>query len=385
MAQTVKNSNTSFSRGGTICLLCFFILVLPSSSQELSYSVEKDFNNERYGQIFIEGINEQTIDLLLQKGLSDSQWASFFKVNVAGATRLMLGSYEVYEGKVSFRPRFLPDQTVSYEIAFSSPSLKALSPTHLDTREYKWTVGFEELYEEINEVVEVFPKTDLVPANLLRLYVHFSNPVNFENPHKYIRIETNEGKLVEEPFVEMEQGLWSSDRRRLTLLIHPGRVKRNVGPNLTMGEVFEVGKSYNLIVSGEWNLEKDYVKSFQVAAAIRSTIDVKFWKVLPPKIGTIQNLTIETDKLLDNALSERLLSILDKTGKTVSGQFVYNSEASNLTFTPDQVWSAGNYAINVDPRLEDVCGNTPITVFDVEGEGSKEKNPDLRIQFRTRQ
>jgi len=366
-----------------VYLLCFFAFVTSSSAQELNFSVEKDLKSERYGQISIEGINEQTIDMLLQKDLSDKQWSSFFEVRVIGASRAMLGSYEVIAGKPSFRPRFVPDQNVSYEIAFSSQSLRTLAPTHHDSREYVWTVSFDELNEGRNEIVEISPKEDLLPANILRLYVHFSNPVNFDNPHKYIRIERRNGELVKEPFVEMEEGLWSTDRRRLTLLIHPGRIKRNVGPNMTMGEVFEAGKSYKLVVSSEWNLEEDYVKSFQITAAVRSTIDVESWKVLSPKEGTVENLRIRTDKLLDKALSERLLSILDEEGNIVPGQFVYRSEESNLTFTPEQPWLDGNYVINIDPKLEDVCGNTPLTVFDVEGEGLKEKNRDLRIQFKS--
>ncbi|MEP1096653.1 MAG: hypothetical protein ABJG78_16170 [Cyclobacteriaceae bacterium] len=382
MAQTVGTSNKLLNKGGVVYLLCFFTLVNLSGAQELNYSVEKDLNSEKYGQISIEGINEQTINVLLQKDLSEDQWATFFNVRVKGASRVMLGSYEVNAGKPSFRPRFLPDQSASYEITFSSRSLKAFAPAHHDSREYVWTVRFDELNEGTNEIVEIFPYGELLPVNILRLYVHFSNPVNFDNPHKYIRIEGGNGELVKEPFVELEEGLWSSDRRRLTLLIHPGRIKRKVGPNMTMGEVFKVGEFYKLIVTSDWDLEENYVKSFQIVAAIRSTIDVESWKLSTPTKRTTENLIIRTDRLLDKALSERLLSILDPNGNSVPGQFFYSSEKSNITFTPEQTWIDGNYAIDIDPKLEDVCGNTPLTVFDVEGEGSKEKSQNLRIQFK---
>lgn len=381
MAQTVVNTNSAINKGGVVYLLCFFLLVTISRSQDLSHTVIKDARSPKYGQIFIEGLSSTTIDLLKARELTEKQWSSFFNIKVEDASRPIIGSYQVSSTQISFNPRFLPDQEVWYVITFSNQKLGELLEDHVTKGELSWRVRFNEIGEVVNRVVDLFPQSEQLPSNVLRFYVHFANPVDFQNPHNYIRIENSESEIVSGPFVEMEEGLWSSDRRRLTLLIHPGRIKRNVGPNMTIGEVFKEGESYRLVVSAKWNLEEDYTKTFKIVDAVRTTIDVDAWTVRAPAYGTLADLAIGTRKLLDKALSERLVSIINEDENIVEGQFLYDSEKSTLSFTPAKKWPTGTYWINVDPRLEDVCGNTPLSVFDVEGEGSKIRADKIQVKF----
>src|SRR5262249_43304176 len=74
-------------------------------------------------------------------------------------------------------------------------------------------------------VVEmVYPTADKLPANLLKFYVHFSRPMR-EGPAIFDRIHLLDAddRPVPEPWRLTE--LWSDDCRRLTLCIHPGRIK----------------------------------------------------------------------------------------------------------------------------------------------------------------
>src|SRR3989442_14659761 len=59
----------------------------------------------------------------------------------------------------------------------------------------------------------------------------------------------DKGKTVVEPWRRTE--LWSADSRRLTLWIHPGRIKRGVGPREQEGPVLEPGRKYVLLIGAD--------------------------------------------------------------------------------------------------------------------------------------
>ena len=49
-------------------------------------------------------------------------------------------------------------------------------------------------------------------------------------------------------FVEIEHGLWDPRQTRLTVLLHPGRIKRGVAPGERLGPPLRAGRSYRLVV-----------------------------------------------------------------------------------------------------------------------------------------
>ncbi len=379
MVEAIKSINFLFDKGGSLYLLSFFFLLNFGRSQEIVY--DKNVISATYGQITIKGLNESVVTNLRNKNLTSKQWSTFFKITVESSTRPMLGTYSTKEDKIHFKPRFLPDPEISYETTFSSASLNLIIPDYPIDEDVVSIINFNELGSRPNQVVKVFPESDQLPANILRFYIHFSNPADFQNPFDYIRIENENGDVIAEPFVEMEEGLWSIDRKRLTVLIHPGRIKRNVGPNMTIGEVFEEGESYQLVVSEKWNLKEKFIKPFKITSALRTEIDVENWEVEIPDAGTTDQLIIRTNRLLDNALSERLIEVRDENGAKVNGDFRYKAVDDLLIFKPEYRWVSKDYLIDVNPKLEDVSGNTPQSVFDIEGEGSKEKNKKFELRF----
>lgn len=372
------------SKGGILCLLCFFILSTASYSQQVTLLVDRDINSPEFGKISIKGFTSSEIAILDERELTDKNWNSFFSVSVEGSTRPMIGDYRLEENRISFKPRFLPDPQISYMVRFSSKSIGEFLKDYSVIGEKEWKISFAALKEGKNNVVRISPESASVPSNILRFYIHFSNPVNFSNPFDFIYLENSKDEIVKEPFVVIEEGLWSSDRRRLTVLVHPGRIKRNVGPNATLGEVFQPRESYNLIISDKWNLEKSFVKELTMGEPIRAKIDVNEWELIAPKTGTNNKLMIKPDRLLDEALSERLISVEATSGQQLDGRFDYDSNKSRILFTPEKSWVAGTYRLVIDPRLEDVCGNTPVSAFDVEGVGDKVKAENFNIPFTIR-
>jgi hypothetical protein len=353
-------------------------------SQEISISVDKNIESPTYGLISILGLSQETLDELAKEELADKNWTIFFNVRVVDASQPMMGAYEIASEAITFQPRFLPDPNISYEVSFSSNGLKTLFPKTRETQEFSATVSFDEAFKS-PKVEAVFPTSQLLPANMLRLYVQFSSPMGLKNPYEYIRIVREDNVGIKEPFVEMEEGLWSRDRTRLTLLIHPGRIKRGVGPNITQGEVFEEGQSYRLEISDEWGLDSDHVKQFKITESVRSTIDLKEWEIMAPNSESSEILTIKTKKMLDKAIGERMVSVIDENGSQIKGLFHYNSVNMTLSFIPEQKWNATRYSILVNPRLEDVCGNTPMSEFDVEGNRKTVGGQLLELSFEPRE
>ena len=60
------------------------------------------------------------------------------------------------------------------------------------------------------------------------------------------------GKLVELPFLELQQELWDPDYKRLTVLFDPGRIKRGLLPLQESGPAIEEGKEYTLVIDRTW-------------------------------------------------------------------------------------------------------------------------------------
>ncbi|HKE28539.1 MAG TPA: hypothetical protein VKB88_39585, partial [Bryobacteraceae bacterium] len=97
-------------------------------------------------------------------------WASVFAVYAGtGDVPPLLGSYTVEKGSLVFHPRFPLEPGVRYRAVFRAPSAAPLErifngPPKDTTRSTR--------------VEHVYPSGDLLPGNLLRLYVYFSAPMS---------------------------------------------------------------------------------------------------------------------------------------------------------------------------------------------------------------
>ena len=71
----------------------------------------------------------------------------------------------------------------------------------------------------------VYPSSDVLPENLLRFYVHFSAPMQRGGVQGHIFLLDAEGQEVKGAFLNLATELWDSAMQRLTILLHPGRIK----------------------------------------------------------------------------------------------------------------------------------------------------------------
>lgn len=187
-------------------------------------------------------------------------------------------------------------------------------------------------------VTEFAPSQAVIPANVLRLYLTFSESMAAGQAAGAIHLYRQDGSLVPSPFLNLQTELWDRSQTRLTLILDPGRIKQGVGPNIAAGAPLRPGESYRLVVSGYMNsaagmaLGADHVSAFRVGPANRHALTPENWHVLLPSGRTLSALTISFDRILDDGAVRRLLRILDQEGQPLRGWVA--SDGQTWSFTP---------------------------------------------------
>ncbi|HYF00372.1 MAG TPA: hypothetical protein VEJ18_15740 [Planctomycetota bacterium] len=229
------------------------------------------------------------------------------------------------------------------------------------------------------EVVAIYPTADRLPANLLKFYLHFSKPMR-EGARVFdgIRLRRSDGSEIAEPWRRAE--LWTEDARRLTLWIHPGRVKRGVNLREQEGPVLEPGRSYTLeigaeLLDGEGRpMGRAFTKRFTAVEEDHEKPDPWAWRIEPPKAGTRDPLTVRFPEPLDRWLLARGLSL------GVAGRPSVGPGETSWSFTPADPWPRGELLLRIQPLLEDLAGNTPQRRF--EEQAGEEPRPPAPVPVR---
>lgn len=225
--------------------------------------------------------------------------------------------------------------------------------------------------EKQPEIIEIYPVQDTVPQNLLKIYVQFSRPMqNVGSALDYITVYNDTEKKEEQVFLPLETELWNREHDRLTLWLDPGSIKTDLLPNRKEGLPLATGNDYTLVFSDTWktasgqSLHGGYSKKWHVTERDETKPDVENWTITPPSSGSTFALSIKFEEPLDYILARESLKILNDRGETLSGKWEVTSSAKSVRFTPTKSWSAGNYDILVDAKLEDWAGNNLNRLFD---------------------
>ena len=215
------------------------------------------------------------------------------------------------------------------------------------------------------------PESARVPANHLKFYVQFDEPMQpTESWEHFSLLDLDTGELVPRPFRHID--LWDQDNQRLTLWFHPGRQKTGVNLNVELGAILTEGHEYMLQIDKSWKTQAGYPLSrdekhvFTVIAADHEQPDPEKWTVSAPKANTKEPLFIAFPEALDFAMVEKIA-----TSCTIDGEpldLIYQPELDGMgvrIFNKDS-WAPGNYALKLNPRLEDLAGNSLERPFEVD-------------------
>jgi hypothetical protein len=221
------------------------------------------------------------------------------------------------------------------------------------------------------DVVALYPSAAEVPLNLLKLYLYFSGPMSEGWAARAVHVRrADTGTPLEGVFLPMEPELWDRARRRLTLLLDPGRIKRGLAPNAEAGYPLIEGAPIVVGVDPAFRdaagrpLRAGAERRYAVGPALRARVEPAGWRFDRPAAGTRDPLSVTFDRPLDRALLGHSLWVHDGAGAPLAGQAAVGPDERGWRFAPRAPWVAGRYALIVDPRLEDLAGNSLIRVFD---------------------
>jgi hypothetical protein len=277
------------------------------------------------------------------------------------------GRYLLFEDEVQFIPHFPFESDIKYRASFDP---HWLGDPFADPISLEFQIPVEQKSSAPAEVTQVFPSSDVLPENLLRFYVCFSNSMQRGKALDEISLLDSEGRPVADVLYRHPIELWDRTMRRLTVLLDPGRLKRWVGPNVELGPPLKAGEEYTLeIGSGMFDREgrrlpQPFRKRFVVGDPVQEKISVASWRILPPVTGSRHALSLMFKDPLDWAILFRAITVSTPDRSVIEGQVAVDQCEKRWNFTPSSPWMAGTYRITVGSGLEDVCGNTVTGAFD---------------------
>jgi hypothetical protein len=227
------------------------------------------------------------------------------------------------------------------------------------------------------QVVAVYPQSDTLPENTLKLYIEFSQPMREGESLQHIKLVNHQKDTLPGTFLDLQPELWNENRTVITVWFDPGRIKRNLQPNLSLGAPLQPNARYQLVIAKNWQdaegttMKQDVIKSFVTGVRDSLLPDPQRWKIAAPKAASKEPLTVYLDKALDHFLLLECLQVTDQKGNMVKGKFAVSDEDRSCYFTPEQNWTAGKYTLLILSKLEDLAGNNLNKAFDRDIANSK--------------
>lgn len=335
-----------------------------------------DAGGEGAGELRVEGLPPAALARLSAATLAGATGERLLRVVAAAPDdddpeRLpnLWGSYRVEASALVFRPRHALAAGVELVARFDGALFDAATGGHgTPSRELRHRVA--PAGEPSTTVVALSPDGDEIPANLLRLYVHFSAPMSVRDVATSVQLLDGSSRPIPDAFVAVPEGLWDPERRRLTLLVHPGRIKRGVGPGEAIGPVLREGERVRLVVATTARdadgrpLAAEYRRELRVGPPRRAPLDPAAWRVVAPADGAAP-LVVASPVPLDRALAERQVAVVDAQGAPVAGVVELQPGDRQLVFRAATPWRDGaRYRLVAGAALEDPCGNRIGRAFD---------------------
>jgi hypothetical protein len=285
-------------------------------------------------------------------------------VGIAGPLQAMPGRYAVAADEIRFAPRFAFLAGTSYAVILGLP---VTADDQAVLRISRPPVGGT----PSTEVAAVYPTTAGLPRNALRFYIHFSAPMSEGLAARHVHLERDDtGERISGAFSPMDFELWDPDRRRLTVLLDPARIKQGLTPHREAGYPLAEGIAVVLVVErGFYDaaghpLVADRRQRYDIGPDVRSPVSPAGWMLEVPEAGGRRPLVARFDRPLDRALLEDCLNVVGSDGRAVPGVVDVAPGERSWAFVAEAPWAPGPHRLLVDPVLEDQAGNSVIRVFD---------------------
>lgn len=236
------------------------------------------------------------------------------------------------------------------------------------------------------KVVSVFPNDTLLPSNVLRFYIDFSQPMTQHRAYDYIHMLNQKGDTVSHLFYPADPPLWDPSGKKLTVLLDPGRIKTGLQPNLEWGLGLQSNHQYHLVISGIKDyrgnkLAETFSFSFTTTDADHSSPNYRQWHVEVPAAASTEPLVINFDEAINIAQLPDQIRIV-KDG--VDWPITLKTFALRVALQSKAPWTSGDYELMVFNTLEDRAGNSLRKPFEVSDGRSIAKPQWISIPFQVK-
>ncbi|MFP6686240.1 MAG: hypothetical protein VB934_16095 [Polyangiaceae bacterium] len=316
---------------------------------------------------------------LPQGPIEEKRARPWLRLRRLGASQPMVGRYRRDGKQLEFRPSFALVLGENYraELRIGARSFFA---------DYQPPAGTTA--PKPPRVVMMYPSGSLLPANHLRFYVRFSEPMQTgETFWKHVQLfDDQDAKPLAVAWREIN--LWSKDRTLVTMLLHPGRVKRGIPFAADLGPVLHQGHSYllrinaGLLSAAGIALGKAHEKRFRVTAADRKKPHPADWRVDAPAAGSRDAVVMRFGEPMDHLVLTTTVQVWSQLGKRLQGTVAVGPDERSWRFSPAAPWGDGPHRVEVAPTIEDLAGNTPLRLFDSHKDELHAKiTPELTLAF----
>ena len=335
--------------------------------------------------VSVSGLSAAELSSLRERAATDATWPALLKVTVgegSGADGQLAddslpavqGRYAVTESAITFTPLFPFDPGRPYQIAFDPSRLPRPRQAGIVAAVVRLPAAAT---EPSTVVTAVHPAGDVVPENLLRVYIEFSAPMGNGAGLDFVKLVELSGpdgrteRVESGAFLPVEANFWSPDHTRYTLFFDPGRVKEGIFPNRQSGRPLKAGHRYVLDIAPEWTdahgqpLLARYRHAFRAGPAVDEPIALSDWTITRPAAGTRGRLAVRFPRSLDHGILVRALGVEAADGTRIQGEIALEAHDTVWSLTPVAPWQTGEYNLVAQPFLEDPQGNQIGRAFEV--------------------
>ncbi|MEO0572649.1 MAG: hypothetical protein AAF039_13165 [Bacteroidota bacterium] len=218
-------------------------------------------------------------------------------------------------------------------------------------------------------VQAVYPTSEILPENLLRIYIKFSQPMKTIGNIEKIKLVDVDGNIMKNVFFNNVNELWNKEQTQLTLILDPVRVKTGLKTNGILGRALKLDQVYTLVIEDledvyHQKMNTSFKKSMRIKKADLTVPSIAAWKLTIPEVNSTNSLVVDFPEMLDyNSLKQRLIITDDKNNPT-GGLISIKRQETQWNFQPKHPWKEGRYILHVNTRLEDPSGNNLNGLFD---------------------
>ncbi|NYE60174.1 hypothetical protein FHW58_001326 [Duganella sp. 1224] len=206
----------------------------------------------------------------------------------------------------------------------------------------------------------ITPSGPEVPQNLLRIELHLDRPLAAPLDMSRVALLDGDGQPIADALLDLP--LRDRDGMTVTLLLHPGRIKRGVGPNTALGPALRAGQAVTLRIDDP-QLARPLQRQWRVTPPLRQRIDPAQWMVQAVRQGGRQALRVTLPAALDGAAAGAI-ALQGPDGQRVAGSAALADGEREWRFTPAHNWRPGDYRLRIHPQLEDPQGNRLCAAFE---------------------